>query len=372
MHKKGKVILIGNGRVGAHFAYAAINQQAVSEIGIIDMKVGMTEADAWDMSDGVTALGADIPVYAANYEDTTDAQIIVITAGVFQTSVDQSRLDLLEINKKIFSSIVNEALDNGFDGIFLIATNPCDVLADYVRKISGFPANRVISTGTLLDSSRFRRHIATRLNVLPSEVDGMTVGEHGDSQVLVYSQVKAKGEEVTLTEEDKEYINKQTVQAGIVLATNGNRVFSGEWKATLAEVLSVAESDIVVQGPFPIPSLQNVFVDDVKVTNYPKANGDVMNQADFTKVLGFTKSGTWQGIGMCITRIVKAIIQNERAVLPVGNYFEEENVYASWPCIIGHNGIEARVPYTLNNQEKEAFANSLKVLKDYSNESVEA
>jgi malate/lactate dehydrogenase len=364
---ESKVILIGNGRVGGAFAYAAVNQETVSQLGIIDMAKEYTDADIWDLSDGIIASDSQTRVFAADYSDTKDADIIVITAGIAQTDPTQSRLDLLEKNKTIFTQIVSQALENGFDGIFVVATNPCDVLSKHVLDISKFPSNRVISTGTLIDSSRFKRFIAQKKNVHPSQVTANVIGEHGDSQVLVYSSVLIDNQPVTFTAEEKAYISDQTIRAGLYISGYGSTMINKAWRTRMAEVVNVSEDDIKLEGDldFPLPDLRNVLAGDQYITNVVLKTGRVMTERDKKYISGTFKGATWQGIGMSINRIVKAILNDESVIIPVGSYFEAEGVYASWPTLVDKTGIVARADLAIDAQEKAEFEQSLAILKSY-------
>ena len=150
-----KIVLVGTGMVGMSYAFALLNQNLCDELVLIDINKKKAEGEAMDLNHGVAFSGGNMEIYAGNYEDCKDADLVVLTAGLPQKE-GQTRLELLKENRKIFRSILNPILENGFQGIFLVATNPVDIMAKIVYEISGFPPERVIGTGTALDTARLR------------------------------------------------------------------------------------------------------------------------------------------------------------------------------------------------------------------------
>ena len=186
-----KIILIGAGDVGSSYAFALVAQNIGRELGIIDLDTGKSEGDALDLSDGL-AFTSPKKIYAATYADCKDADLVVITAGAAQAE-NETRLDLIKKNFKIAKIIVDQVMASGFDGIFLVASNPVDILTYAVWKFSGLPTQRVIGSGTSLDSARFRGALAGITDVDARDVHAYIIGEHGDTQFPVWSHANIGG-----------------------------------------------------------------------------------------------------------------------------------------------------------------------------------
>ena len=190
-HKK--VILVGDGAVGSSYAFALVTQGIAQELGIIEIPQLFEKAvgDAEDLSH-VLVFTSLKKIYAAKYEDCADADLVVITAGAPQKP-GETRLDLVGKNLAINKSIVEQVVASGFDGIFLVAANPVDVLTYSTWKFSGFPKERVIGSGTSLDSARFRQALAETIGVDARSVHAYIMGEHGDSEFAVWSHANVAG-----------------------------------------------------------------------------------------------------------------------------------------------------------------------------------
>lgn len=186
-----KVILIGDGAVGSSYAFALVTQNIAQELGIIDIDTNKTEGDAIDLSDALVFTSPK-KIYSASYSDCHDADIVVITAGAAQKP-GETRLDLVQKNLRIFKSLVGQVMDSGFDGIFLVATNPVDILTYATWKFSGLPKSRVIGSGTSLDTARFRQAIAELTGVDTRNVHSYILGEHGDTEFPVWSHANIAG-----------------------------------------------------------------------------------------------------------------------------------------------------------------------------------
>ena len=259
-HKK--VILVGDGAVGSSYAFALVNQGIAQELGIIEIPQLFEKAvgDALDLSHAL-AFTSPKKIYAAKYEDCADADLVVITAGAPQKP-GETRLDLVGKNLAINKSIVTQVVESGFKGIFLVAANPVDVLTYSTWKFSGFPKERVIGSGTSLDSARFRQALAEKLNVDARSVHAYIMGEHGDSEFAVWSHAKIAG--VNLEEFLKDEENVQE-----------------------AELVELFEG-----------------VRDAAYT--------IINK----------KGATYYGIAVALARITKAILDDENAVLPLSVFQE--------------------------------------------------
>lgn len=306
---KRKVVLIGTGMVGMSFAYALVNQGGIcNELVLIDVNKTRANGEAMDLNHGLAFAKSNMKIYAGEYKDCKDADIVVIAAGVAQKD-GETRLDLLQRNTEVFRSIINPVVKSGFDGIFLVATNPVDIMTRVTYELSRFGASRVIGTGTSLDTARLRYLLGDYFTVDPKNIHAYVIGEHGDSEFVPLSQVMLATKSVTEILEDER---------------NG----------------------------YNINDMQSI-EEQVRTAAY--------------KIIE-AKRATYYGIGMAITRIVKAILGDENSVLTVSaklcGEYDSKNVFIGVPCIIGRNGVKEIVELSLTDEEKEKFQNSRKVLED--------
>jgi len=199
--KRSRIVVIGVGAVGATTAYTLLLRRRVDELVLIDANKKKAMGDALDMNHGMPFLG-NTKVWAGDYKDCAEADIIIITAGAAQKP-GETRIDLLKRNVGIFESITDEVLKYNKEGIILIASNPVDVMSYFTWKKSGWPVQRIIGSGTLLDSARFRYLISEKLNIDARSVHAHIVGEHGDSELPLWSLANIAGTDIILSEEDK-------------------------------------------------------------------------------------------------------------------------------------------------------------------------
>lgn len=209
--KPTRIVIIGTGAVGSTTAYTLLLNKRMNELVLIDVNRDKALGDALDMNHGMPFIG-NIRVWAGDYPDCEGADIVIITAGAAQRP-GETRLDLLKRNIAIFEEIIEKVTQYNKTGILLIATNPVDILSYFSWKKSGLPANRVIGSGTLLDSARFRYLIAEELELDPRNVHALIVGEHGDSELPVWSRANVAGVPLNLTEEQKQRIFEKTKNA---------------------------------------------------------------------------------------------------------------------------------------------------------------
>ncbi|MGF7033369.1 L-lactate dehydrogenase [Paenibacillus mucilaginosus] len=209
--KKTRIVVIGTGAVGSTTAYTLLLRGRMDELVLIDANAEKAKGDALDMNHGMPFLG-NTDVWAGTYEDCRDADIVIITAGAAQKP-GESRIDLLKRNAAILESITDEVLKYNKDGILLVASNPVDVMSYLTWRKSGWPARRVIGSGTLLDSARFRYLIGQELQVDPRSVHAHIVGEHGDSELPLWSRSNIAGGQLSLSEEKKAEIFANTRDA---------------------------------------------------------------------------------------------------------------------------------------------------------------
>lgn len=186
---KNKVVIIGCGNVGMSYAYSLLNQKtSVNELVLIDINEEKTIGEAMDLNHGLPYSPSKIDIKAGDYSDCKDAKIVMIAAGRNQ-DVGETRMDLIDKNKIVFKDIITKVVQSGFNGFFIIATNPVDIMTYITWKYSGFPKEKVIGTGTTLDSARLRYEIGTRLDINPKNIHAYVIGEHGDTELVPWSSV---------------------------------------------------------------------------------------------------------------------------------------------------------------------------------------
>ena len=192
-----KIMIVGTGNVGASIAFALLNQRtSVNEIILTDIIASDAEGEAMDLKDALSVAPSYIKIKNGTYKDARDCDIVVITAGAAQKP-GETRMDLLKKNLNILKGMIEQIMDSGFNGIFLVVTNPMDVMTYYTMKFSGLPAERVIGSGTVLDSARLRTRIASYLDVNPKSVHAHQIGEHGDTELTLWSLADIGGQPVT-------------------------------------------------------------------------------------------------------------------------------------------------------------------------------
>lgn len=301
-----KIILVGDGAVGSSYAFALVTQNIAQEIGIIDINHEKAQGDALDLSHAL-AFTSPKKIYAANYSDAHDADIVVITAGAAQKP-GETRLDLVHKNLKINRSVVTQIVASGFKGIFLVAANPVDILTYSTWKFSGFPKERVIGSGTSLDSARFRQALAELINVDARNVHAYILGEHGDSEFPVWSH---------------------------------------------ANVAGLPIYDWVMKNPdIDEEAMVNLFF---KVRD---AAYDIIEK----------KGATFYGIAVSLARITKAILDNEHAVLPLSVYLDGEyglkDLYIGTPAIVNAQGVQQVIEIPLTDGEQDRMEASATQLRE--------
>lgn len=304
-----KVVLIGTGMVGMSFAYALVNQGGIcNELVLIDVNKARATGEAMDLNHGLAFAKSNMKIYAGEYKDCKDADIVVIAAGVAQKD-GETRLDLLQRNAEVFRSIITPVVKSGFDGIFLVATNPVDIMTRVTYELSRFGASRVIGTGTSLDTARLRYLLGDYFTVDPKNIHAYVVGEHGDSEFVPMSQVMLATKHVT-------------------------------------EILDDERNSYCMDDMIKIE-------EQVRTAAY--------------KIIE-AKRATYYGIGMAITRIVKAILGDENSVLTVSakmcGEYDSKNVFIGVPCIIGRNGVKEILELSLTESEMEKFKSSAAVLDE--------
>ena len=307
--EKQKVVLVGTGFVGMSFAYALLNQNVCNELALIDINKKKATGEAMDLNHGLPFSNSHMKIYAADYDTCIDADIVVIAAGVAQKQ-GETRPDLLKRNTEVFKSIISPIVESGFSGIFLVATNPVDVMTHVVKTLSGFPKERVIGSGTTLDTARLRFLLGEYFDIDPKNVHAYVIGEHGDTEFVPWSQA--------------------------MIGTKPVELIASEWGDQFKKEEMDAISDKVKNAAYEIIEAKN---------------------------------STYYGIGMSLVRIVKAILKNENSILTVSTYLEGEynqsDVYAGVPAVVGRQGIVEHLNLRLTPNEERTFIKSCETLKMY-------
>ena len=302
-----KVAVIGCGFVGSSSAFALMQSGLFSEMVLIDADTKRAEGEAMDISHGIS-FARPMQIYAGNYDDITDAAIIVITAGANQKP-DETRLDLIKKNAAIMKSIVGEIKKRDFGGILLIVSNPVDILTLIALKESGYPSNRVIGSGTVLDTGRFKYLLGEHLDVDSRSVHAFIIGEHGDSELAAWSNARIGGLKVNDFCELRGHFNHEQ-------------------------------------------SMKKIF-ENVRNSAY-----EIIER----------KHATYYGIAMAVKRICEAIVRNEKSILPVSSLMTGEyglnDVVLSIPAVVDETGVQKVIPIVLNDEELTKLKDSANILKD--------
>lgn len=304
--KKRKVVIVGAGLVGMSYAYALMNRALCDELVLIDIDKKRAEGEAMDLNNGAAFCGATMRIFAGDYSDCHDADIVALSAGVAQR-LGEGRENLLARNVEVFKSIIKPVVQSGFPGVFIVATNPVDVMSMLTLKLSGYEPDRVIGTGTLLDTARLRFLLGEYFTIDPRNIHAYVMGEHGSSEFVPWS-----------------------------LATLG------------AKPLTQVCSD---SNEYAMDDLHGLGRDVVEM-------GQRIIEA---------KKATYYGIGMAMTRLTQAILGDEHSVLTVSAYLDGEygqhDVYAGSPCVIGTNGVIEKVEISLNPSEALSMTNSCEYIR---------
>ncbi len=311
--KKGKIVLVGTGFVGMSMAYSMLNRGGIEELILIDIDKEKTIGEEMDLSHGLPFAPQKMVIKAGDYAECKEAEIVVITAGVAQKP-GQTRLELAEVNTKIIKTITQNIMASGFHGIIIVASNPVDLMTYVVYKVSGLPSNQVIGSGTVLDTARLRYMLADYLKVSSKNVHAYIMGEHGDSSFV-------------------------------------------PWNHTYVGCKKII--DIMKDNHHPIEDLE-------------KIHEGVINAA--YEIIE-KKKATYYGIGMSLNRLVRAILDNENAVLTVSTYLEEkygqEDIYIGVPAIINENGVRELLELELTKEEQEKLDHSCQLIKKMREDSIE-
>lgn len=300
-----KAAMIGCGFVGSASAFALMQSGLFSELVLIDANHDKAEGEAMDIAHGLPFAG-QMKIYAGDYDDIVDAAVIIVTAGAAQKP-GETRLDLVNKNVNIFKSIIPEIAKRNYKGILLIVANPVDILTYTAVKLSGLPENRVIGSGTVLDTARLKYALGEHLEVDSRSVHSFIIGEHGDSEIVAWSSTNVSG---------------------------------------------IPVNDFCeLRGHFNHEEAMHRIADDVKNSAY-----DIIEK----------KGATYYGIAMSVKRICECIMRDEKSILPISSMMHGEygisGICLSMPTVVGREGVETRVPIQLNEQEESALSASAEQL----------
>ena len=300
-----KAAMIGCGFVGSASAFALMQSGLFSELVLIDANHDKAEGEAMDIAHGLPFAG-QMKIYAGDYDDIVDAAVIIVTAGAAQKP-GETRLDLVNKNVNIFKSIIPEIAKRNYKGILLIVANPVDILTYTAVKLSGLPENRVIGSGTVLDTARLKYALGEHLEVDSRSVHSFIIGEHGDSEIVAWSSTNVSG---------------------------------------------IPVNDFCeLRGHFNHEEAMHRIADDVKNSAY-----DIIEK----------KGATYYGIAMSVKRICECIMRDEKSILPISSMMHGEygisDICQSMPTVVGREGVETRVPIQLNEQEESALSASAEQL----------
>lgn len=302
-----KVVIVGCGFVGAAASFALMESGLFTEMVLIDADKDRAEGEAMDISHGVP-FARPMKIYAGDYDDIIDAAIIIITAGANQKP-EETRLDLVQKNVEIYKKIIPEISERNYQGIILVVSNPVDILTYVTLKLSGFASNRVIGSGTVLDTARLKYNVGQHLEVDSRSVHAFIIGEHGDSELAVWSSATISGVPVDTFCEMRGHYNHDAAETRIA--------------------------------------------EEVKNSAY-----EIIEK----------KKATYFGVAMAVRRICEAIIRDEESILPVSNLVNGEfgisDVALSLPAIVSANGVEEIVPISLDEEELAKLRKSAETLKE--------
>ena len=306
-----RVALVGCGMVGMSYAYALLNSDLCNELILIDINEDRAKGEAMDLNHGLCFSSSHMKIRAGSYEDCQYADLVVITASAGSRKPGETRFDQLNKNVAIFKSFIGKIVASGFNGIFLVASNPVDVMTRITYELSGFPANRVIGSGTTLDTARLRYLVGNYFQADPHSVHGYVIGEHGDSEFVPFSQLNLSTKNV------EEFFTDER--------------FNGDYKREDIEEI----------------------IEKVKYSG-----AEVIN----------LKGATYYGIGMSLVRITKAIFGDENSVITVSSRLNGEyglrDVYLGLPAYVNRNGVRKILPLNLTEEEVEKLRNSYNILKE--------
>lgn len=306
MNTNRKVVLVGAGFVGMSMAYSILNQGGVDELVLIDVVKDKAIGEEMDLSHCLPYAPQRMKIKAGDYSECKDANIVVITAGLAQKP-GQSRLELAVANAKIVKEITENIKASGFSGIYIVASNPVDLMTYVVAQVSGAQKSKVLGSGTVLDTARLRYLIADYLQISSKNVHAYILGEHGDSSLVPWEHCYVGCKKMIDIMKDNNHPMEDL-----------KKIHDGVWKAAY-EIIE-------------------------------------------------KKKATYYGIGMALTRLVKAVLNDENSILTISSYLDHEygqnGIYIGVPAIINKNGVKELLELKLNKEDQEKFDHSCEIMKE--------
>ena len=303
--RKGAVI--GCGFVGSAIAFTLMQSRLFTELVLLDVNFDKADGEAKDIAHGIPFAG-QMKIYAGTYDDIADAAVLIVTAGANQKP-EETRLDLVNKNVAVYQSIIPEIAKREFQGILLVVSNPVDILTYAAVKIGGFPEQRVLGSGTVLDTARLKYALSEHLRVDSRSVHAFIIGEHGDSEIAAWSSANVSGIPV--------------------------------------------DDFCEMRGHFNHEETMDRIAEKVKDSAY-----EIISK----------KQATYYGIAMAVKRICECIVRDEKSILPVSSMqhgiYGMEGIALSMPAVVGLNGVESHVPIALDEEEMEMLKRSADTLKE--------
>ena len=310
MSEKRKIVLVGTGFVGMSMAYSFLSTGGIDELVLLDVAKEKAVGEAMDLQHGLPYARGKMEIYAGDYADCRDASIVVITAGAAQKP-EETRLDLTAKNAKIMKSVVESIMASGFDGILIIASNPVDGMTYLAQKVSGLPKERVIGSGTILDTARLRYMMSEYLDVSTSNIHAYIMGEHGDSSFVPWTNAY------------------------------------------------VGCKNLLDEKGRDLSDLHDIY------TNVQQAGYEIVKR----------KRSTYYGIGLSLNRLVHAILDDENVILTVSAYqnneYGQEGLYIGVPAVVNRQGIREIVKLDLNEVDQAKFNQSCETIRDINTDAVD-
>ena len=308
--RNSKVVIVGAGNVGSTTAYSIINQGICEDLCLIDAREEVAVGQALDMSDSVYFMHRNMTVHAGDYSECSDADIVIVTAAAPMPKDSNDRLEMLKPSLHVVCEVVTSVMRSGFNGIFIVVSNPVDIMTYYTWRVSGLPRERVIGSGTYLDTARLCRMLSEMYDLAPASVEAFVLGEHGDSEIVSWNSATIGGKRVDDVLRDNE------------------------------------------------PRTKGVTRDDLRRRTI-QAGWDIFSR----------KGNTCYGIASSTTAIAKSILFDENRIMPVSvcvdGMYGIEGTYLSVPTIVDHTGAKEIVEIALEEGELAALQKSAELLHSF-------
>ncbi|MCH5314316.1 MAG: L-lactate dehydrogenase [Eubacterium sp.] len=301
-----KVVIVGIGMVGMSYAYAMLNQNICDELVLIDINEEKVWGEAADLSHGLPFAPTSMKISAGTYDDCRDADLVVICAGAPQIK-GETRRDLLKKNYETLKTIVKPVVSSGFAGVFLVASNPVDIMSQVVYELSGFPSSRVLGSGTSLDSARLKHLMSDYFKLNPRNVHAYVIGEHGDSEFVCWSNAFISVKPLSELSKNNPDLEQDMAELAV------------EVRDSAYEIIKA-------------------------------------------------KKATYYGIGMVLARLTRAILFDENSVFTVSTLlrgeYGQKGIYIGVPSVVNRNGVREIFEMNLNDEEKQKFESSANIIRE--------